>query len=101
MSARRADLRDAVFGENSLRELRARLVLPPRPELGLTEPIDPHAVTSDTVLTCISRKAVVRYKLAVYLPFLNPRSFGSLWQGLTETTIWFEKFAVLSKFAQP
>jgi hypothetical protein len=59
VSARRADLRDAVFGENSLRELRARLVFAPRPELGLTEPIDPHAVTSDMNRNLVSRKPAV------------------------------------------
>ena len=56
MSARRADLRDAVFGENSFRELRARLVFTPRSQLGLTEPIDPHVVTSDMNRNWVSRK---------------------------------------------
>ena len=60
MSARHADLRDAVFGENSLGELRARLVFTPRSELGLTEPIDPHAVTSDMNRNLVSRKRGAR-----------------------------------------
>ena len=58
MSARRADLRHAVFCENALRELRARLVFAPRPELDPTEPIDPDAATTDMKRISISRKAV-------------------------------------------
>ena len=49
---------ETVLGEDAFRELHARVVIAPRPELRLTQSVDPHADSSDTTDVRISRKPV-------------------------------------------